>query len=96
MNNSIFRIKCVKAYFNAKGRFFFAVYRKLAESVSFCVRKFDFPHTSNFPALVRENQLFWTETKSTDALLSKSESVKFSLIEPVISYLNQSNFTNNQ
>ena len=62
-NNSIFRIKCVKAYFNAKVNHnerrddknefcLFAVYRQIAELVSFCVRKVD------FPALMQENFKF--------------------------------------
>ena len=45
--------------------FFFALYRKLAESVSFCVRKVHFPYTWNFPALVRENQLSARKTTPT-------------------------------
>ena len=61
--NRIFGITCRKAYFNApfctwyERYFLFAVYRKLAESVSFCVWKVDLRHTQNFTALLRENQL---------------------------------------
>ena len=53
------------------GRYFlFAVYQKLAESESFCVRKVYFLHTWNFSALVRKKRLSVCNTRPTRSHLS--------------------------